>query len=68
MRKRQNYVVVVIPISEIKKFVIIDLVASTALYYIVKFPLHSMVAATASSMLGPYFIRKSMQFSRRSKK
>ncbi|RED66265.1 hypothetical protein [Cohnella lupini] len=61
MEKNRGFVVIVIPLSEVKKFIAIDLVGGTLLYYLLKLPLHSMIAATAGSMVGPYLIRLSMK-------
>lgn len=62
MRKKQAFVFVAIPISEIKKFILIDLVAGYIIYFAIKFPLHSFIIASAGSTLGPMLIRRSMKW------
>lgn len=62
MRKNQAIVFVAIPLSEIKKFILIDLVAGYIIYFAIKFPFHSLIAASAGSMFGPMLIRRSMKF------
>ncbi|MBM7567530.1 hypothetical protein [Paenibacillus sacheonensis] len=61
MRTKQEFVVVVIPMSEIRKFVVIDIVGGTALYYMLLVPLHSVIAAMTGSMIGPLLIRRSLR-------
>ncbi|MBO7746246.1 hypothetical protein I8J29_18720 [Paenibacillus sp. MWE-103] len=61
MGSKQEFVVVVVPLSEIKKFVAIDIVGGTALYYLIKLPLHSVLWAMAGSMAGPMLIRLSLR-------
>ncbi|SFJ73906.1 hypothetical protein SAMN02799624_05758 [Paenibacillus sp. UNC496MF] len=61
MGSKQEFVVVVVPLSEIKKIVAIDIVGGTALYYLIKFPLHSVLWAMAGSMAGPMLIRLSLR-------
>lgn len=58
---KQDFVVVVIPISEIKKFIAIDIIGGTALFYMIKLPLHSVLAGMIGSMIGPLIVRKSLQ-------
>lgn len=60
MRNKQEILVVVVPLSEIKKFVAIDIVGGTALYYLLKLSLHSMLWAMAGSMAGPMLVRLSL--------
>ena len=60
----QSFVMVVIPLSGIKKFVLIDLVAGTAIYYLLMLPLHSFLAASAGSMIGPMLIRQTLKYRR----
>ncbi|MFX3631254.1 MAG: hypothetical protein ACE3L7_00005 [Candidatus Pristimantibacillus sp.] len=62
MRNKEAVVFVAIPLVEIKKFILIDIVAGTALYFAIKFPFHSLIAASAGSMFGPMIIRQSMKF------
>lgn len=64
MRNKQAVVFVAIPLTEIKKFILIDLIAGTALYFAIKFPFHSLIAASAGSMFGPMIIRQSMKVMR----
>ncbi|QYR23219.1 hypothetical protein KZ483_10025 [Paenibacillus sp. sptzw28] len=65
MENRQcAFVFVVIPLSEIKKFVVIDIIGGTVLYYALKLPFHSVIAATAGSMVGPLLIRRSLKRNR----
>lgn len=64
MPNSQAFVMVVIPLSGIKKFVLIDLVAGTAIYYLLKLPLHSFLAASAGSMIGPILIRQTLKLRR----
>ncbi|MFC5650277.1 hypothetical protein ACFPYJ_14290 [Paenibacillus solisilvae] len=64
MSNSQTFVMVVIPLSEVKKFVIIDLAAGTAIYYLLKLPLHSFLAASAGSMVGPLLIRQTLKLRR----
>jgi hypothetical protein len=65
MDNKRGFVVIVIPLSEVKKFIAIDLVGGTLLYYVLKLPLHSVYAAMAGSMVGPYLIRLSVKRNRR---
>jgi hypothetical protein len=66
MGKKQDFVVVVVPFSEIKKLVAIDIVGGTVLYYMLKLPLHSSVfASMIGSMVGPILIRLSLKISRK---
>jgi hypothetical protein len=59
--RHHAFVFVVIPLSEVKKFLIIDIIGGTALYYALKLPFHSVIAATAGSMIGPLLIRQSLK-------
>ncbi|AZN39049.1 hypothetical protein [Paenibacillus albus] len=61
MTTKQEFVVVVVPMSEIKKFMIIDIIGGTALFYMIKLPLHSVMFGMFGSMLGPLLIRKSLR-------
>ncbi|MCM3628641.1 hypothetical protein M3194_14855 [Paenibacillus glycanilyticus] len=61
MGNKQRFVMVVIPMSEIKKFILIDVVISTAAYYALVIPFHSIVAATAGSMTLPVVIRRTLK-------
>jgi hypothetical protein len=61
MEKRQAFVCVVIPMSEVRKFVAIDLIGGTILYYGLKFSVHSVIAAMAGSMIGPLLVRRSLK-------
>lgn len=61
MKNKESYVFVTIPLSEIKKFILIDFVAGSVIYFAIKFPLHSFIAAYAGSMFGPILIRQSMK-------
>jgi hypothetical protein len=65
MGKKQDFVVVVVPLSEIKKFIAIDIVGGTVLYYLIKFPLHSVFVSTIGSVIGPILIRLSLKNSRK---
>jgi hypothetical protein len=65
MGKKQDFVVVVIPLSEIKKFIAIDIVGGTVLYYLIKLPLHSVFVSTIGSVVGPILIRLSLKNSRK---
>ncbi|WP_173275607.1 hypothetical protein [Paenibacillus sp. NEAU-GSW1] len=47
--------------SEIKKFVLIDFIASTVIYYALKIPSHSIVAAMVGSFAGPMLIRQTLK-------
>lgn len=66
-RHKKSIIIVVIPVSSagIKKFLLIDVVCGTALYYLFMQPLHSMLAATLGSMAGPILIRRSLERPRR---
>ncbi|REE83938.1 hypothetical protein A8990_116117 [Paenibacillus taihuensis] len=57
----QNFIVVVIPLSEIKKFVLIDIIGGTALYYMIRLPMHSVMAGMIGSMIGPFIVRRSLR-------
>lgn len=61
-RHKRHIVIVVVPVSAsaIGKFVLIDIIGGTALYYLLKAPLHSVLAATLGSMAGPMLIRRSL--------
>lgn len=61
MNNKQAFVMVVVPISQIKKFVVIDIVGGTVLYYMLELPLHSVLAATVGSIVGPVLIRRSLK-------
>ncbi|NBD27175.1 hypothetical protein [Paenibacillus glycinis] len=63
MGSKQEFVVVVVvvPFSEIKKFVVIDIVGGTVLYYMLLLPLHSVLAAMTGSMVGPLLIRRTLK-------
>ncbi|WP_127584396.1 hypothetical protein [Paenibacillus koleovorans] len=61
MRGKSEYIIVVIPMSEIKKIVWVDVIASTALYYAIQLPVHSFLIASAGSMAGPLLIRWSLR-------
>lgn len=61
---RKRYVFVTIRLSEVKKFVMIDLIGGTALYYALKFPLHSVILASAGSMVGPMIFRRTYKRNR----
>jgi len=61
VRNKQSIVFVTIPLSEIKKFILIDIVAGWVFYFAIKFPFHSLIAASAGSMFGPILIRQSMK-------
>ncbi|OMD91530.1 hypothetical protein BSK49_04395 [Paenibacillus odorifer] len=61
MRNKQSIIFVTIPLSEIKKFILIDIVAGWVFYFAIKFPFHSLIAASAGSMFGPILIRQSMK-------
>lgn len=65
MGSKQEFVVVVVPLYEIKKFFIIDIVGGTVLYYMLKLPLHSVYTATIGSMIGPLLIRRTLKSSRK---
>ncbi|SEO82575.1 hypothetical protein [Paenibacillus sp. OV219] len=67
MTTKQEFVVVVVPMSEIKKFIVIDIIGGTALYYMIKLPLHSVMIGMFGSMIGPLLIRRSLR-GRRSRK
>jgi hypothetical protein len=54
---KQTFVFVVIPMSEVKKFVAIDLIGSTIVYYAMKFSLHSVIVATAGSFIAPMLVK-----------
>lgn len=58
LASKRKVVIIVISPAGIKKFVAIDLVAGSLLYYAIKIPLHSMVAAMIGSMIGPMLIRR----------
>ncbi|WP_336785519.1 hypothetical protein [Paenibacillus sp. MMO-177] len=47
--------------SEVRKFIIIDIVISTAAYYGLFIPFHSFIAATAGSMTLPMLIRRTLK-------
>ncbi|MBP3966050.1 hypothetical protein [Paenibacillus lignilyticus] len=61
MGSKQEFIVVVVPMSEIKKFVVIDIIGGTVLYYLIKLPLHSFYAAMVGSAVGPMLIRRSLR-------
>jgi len=61
LKNKESFVFVTIPLSEIKKFILIDFVAGTVIYFAIRFPLHSFIAASAGSMFGPILIRQSMK-------
>ncbi|GLX67971.1 hypothetical protein [Paenibacillus glycanilyticus] len=61
MGNKQEVIVVVIPIAEVKKFILIDVVISTAVYYALVIPFHSFLAATAGSMALPMVIRRTLK-------
>ncbi|SFD84005.1 hypothetical protein SAMN05216378_1677 [Paenibacillus catalpae] len=61
MRNKQTYVMVVIPMAEVKKFILIDVIFSTAAYYAIIIPFHSIIAATAGSMTLPVMIRRTLK-------
>jgi hypothetical protein len=61
VRNKQSIIFVTIPLSEIKKFILIDIVAGWVFYFAIKFPFHSLIAASAGSMFGPILIRQSMK-------
>jgi hypothetical protein len=65
MSAKQEFVVVVIPLYQIKKFFVIDIVGGTVLYYLIKLPLHSVPIAMIGSMVGPILIRLSLKNSRK---
>jgi hypothetical protein len=65
MGKKREFVVVVVPFSEIKKFIAIDIVGGTVLYYILKLPFHSVFAPMIGSVVGPILIRLSLKNSRK---
>ncbi|WP_308637163.1 hypothetical protein [Paenibacillus silvisoli] len=65
LRSKNEIIVVVVPISEIKKFVLIDIVGGTLLYYTIKLPLHSVAAAMIGSMIGPMLIRRTLRTPRK---
>ncbi|WP_042161720.1 hypothetical protein [Paenibacillus gorillae] len=58
--KQQPYICIFISMSDIKKFIWIDFIASTFIYYALKIPSHSLIAATAGSMVAPIIIRQSI--------
>lgn len=60
LASKRKVVIIVISPAGIKKFVAIDLVAGTLLYYAIKLPLHSMIAAMIGSMVGPMLIRRAI--------
>jgi hypothetical protein len=62
MGNKHNIVVIVIPIAEVKKFILIDIIISTAAYYALVIPFHSMITASAGSMALPMLIRRSLKF------
>lgn len=61
MGKKERYVMVVIPMTEVKKFILIDILISTAAYYAIAIPFHSIIAATTGSMAVPVVIRKTLK-------
>ncbi|GMK48165.1 MULTISPECIES: hypothetical protein [Paenibacillus] len=61
MGNKQSIVIVVIPIAEVRKFILIDIVISTAAYYALIIPFHSFIAATAGSMTLPMLIRRTLK-------
>jgi hypothetical protein len=65
MEKRQAFVFVVITMSEVRKFVAIDLIGGTVLYYALNFSFHSIIAATAGSTIGPLLVRYSLKRNRK---
>ncbi|RAP73408.1 hypothetical protein [Paenibacillus montanisoli] len=65
MGSKQDFVMVVVPFSEIKKFFLIDIVGGTLLYYTIKLPLHSVAAAMLGSMVGPLLIRRTLRTPRK---
>ncbi|AIQ36748.1 hypothetical protein R50345_20155 [Paenibacillus sp. FSL R5-0345] len=64
MRNKQSVIIVTIPLSDIKKYIIFDFVAGSIFYFAIKFPFHSFIAAYAGSMFGPMLIRQSMKIVR----
>lgn len=65
LRHKSEILVVVVPKAEVKKFILIDMIGGTALYWALLIPLHSLLAATGGSMIGPYLIRRTLKFLRR---
>ncbi|MBB3070002.1 hypothetical protein FHS14_002997 [Paenibacillus baekrokdamisoli] len=65
MDNNPPFVMVVIPLSTIKKFIIIDLLAGTAIFHMLKMPLHSFLAASAGSMVGTILIKQSLKLLRK---
>ncbi|ANE47683.1 hypothetical protein SY83_16910 [Paenibacillus swuensis] len=57
MKRNEQILIVIVPMSAIKKFVVIDILASTVIYYCIKFPMHSVIAGTIGSITGPILIR-----------
>jgi hypothetical protein len=62
LRNEQAFVFVTITLSDIKKYILIDFVAGWVFYFAIKFPFHSLIAASAGSMFGPMLIRQSIKF------
>lgn len=62
---KRKYVFVVIQASDVKKFVLLDLIGGTLLFYALKFPLHSVVAASLGSMAGSMLLRRTWPKKRR---
>ncbi|MFF2479540.1 hypothetical protein [Paenibacillus sp. NPDC058071] len=62
---KRKYIFIVIPMSEIKKTVMLDFIASTAVFHMVKFSMHSYAAAMAGSMLLPAIVRQSLKYTHR---
>jgi hypothetical protein len=65
MGAKKEFVVVVIPLYEIKKFFVLDIVGGTVLYYLIKLHLHSVPVAMIGSMVGSMLIRLSLKKSRK---
>lgn len=61
MRGNTDFVFMVITMSDIKKYIMIDIVAGAACYYAILLPFHSTLASMAGSMFAPMLIRRSLR-------
>lgn len=57
-KKQSKYVFYVIKGSTIKKFILLDLVTGTGIYYVLKILYSSMLIASVGSMVGTEGIKK----------
>lgn len=61
MRREHPFIFIVIPMSEIKKYIIIELVVGMACYYVIRVSFHSILGAMAGSWFGPLLLRQSFK-------